>query len=47
VLNAEVDALLHVAVSDDLVDDDSNGRGGDVVDNAGASKSGERERCRV
>jgi hypothetical protein len=35
VLDAEVDALLHVAVADNLEADDSNTTGGDVVDDAG------------
>lgn len=34
-LDTEVDALLHVAVANDLEADDSNAPGGDVVDNAG------------
>ena len=36
-LNAEVDALLHVAVADDLVDDDSDSAGSHVVHDSGAS----------
>lgn len=35
VLNAEVDALLKVAVADDLEDDNSNTARGDVVDDSG------------
>lgn len=35
VLDTEVDALLHVAVANDLEADDSNAPGGDVVDDAG------------
>merc|ERR1712227_392529 len=37
VLDAEVDALLEVAVADDLVDDDANRRRGHVVHDAGAA----------
>jgi hypothetical protein len=37
VLNADVDALLHEAVADLLVDDDTNSGLGHVVDDAGAS----------
>lgn len=37
VLNTEVDTLLDVAVSNNLVDDNTNSRGGDIVHNAGAS----------
>jgi hypothetical protein len=37
VLDAEVHSLLDVAVTDNLVDDDADGAGGDVVDNSGAS----------
>jgi len=31
VLNANVHALFNVAIADDLVDDDANGMGGDIV----------------
>jgi hypothetical protein len=35
VLYADVDALLNVAISDDLVNDNTNGMGSDVIDNSG------------
>lgn len=37
VFDADVNALLHVSVSDLLVEDDADGGFGDVVDNAGLS----------
>ena len=38
VLNSEVDALLHVPVSYDLVDDDTDGTGGHVVNDSSSAE---------
>ena len=38
VLNSEVDSLLHVSVSDDLVHDNSDSSSGNVVDNTGSTR---------
>ena len=37
VLDPDVHSLLDVTVSDDLVDDDTNSTGSDIVDNAGST----------
>jgi len=37
VLYADVHALFNVAIADDLVDDDTNGMGGDIVHDTGPS----------
>ena len=39
VLNTDIHPFLNVAIADDLVDNDTNGRGGDVVDDTGPADS--------